>query len=269
MQRSDRGFWLTITGLLAAPALHPLLIPLIGVPSHLLWWVHVLPVALIAFRRGRAAGASIVLISAASVVAGERVFGSGYGVPASWETTWSLAIALLATHLLVSGFALYARGVSGRCRLLFEKAASAILRTDPHGRIIAANPAALQLFGCRQDELLGHRPTEIDWLRDLPDPAHLTETGWVGAIRVGCGDDERVAHIAAAAAGSTDPPGHQILIVDRTPEVMQEQELERQGRGDPRRNPGGSGPRAEEPATGDQRVRGAGASPGRHPVRNP
>lgn len=26
--------------------------PLVGVPSHLLWWVHVLPVALITYRPG-------------------------------------------------------------------------------------------------------------------------------------------------------------------------------------------------------------------------
>lgn len=230
MRQDDGRVWALVAGLFVLPILHPALIPLIGVPSHLLWWVHVLPVALVAFRRGRLPGGGIIAASAVSVLVGERVFGAGYGVAASWETAWALTIALLATHLLVAGFALYARRVSGRYRLLFENATSAILRTDADGAIIAANPAALQLFGCRVNDLLGKRPDEVEWLRDMPDPSQLTESGWVGSIRVGCSEDERVAHVAAAATASSDPPGHQILMVDRTSEVMQEQELERQGR---------------------------------------
>lgn len=75
MNGTKNGFWTAIAGLLALPALHPLLIPVLGLPSHLLWWVHVLPVALVAFRRGRYAAAAIALLSTGFLVAGERLFG--------------------------------------------------------------------------------------------------------------------------------------------------------------------------------------------------
>lgn len=230
MERATRTSWALVVGMLLLPALHPLLIPLIGVPSHLLWWVHVLPVALVAFHHGRAAAVATAAASTALLLAGERLFGSGYGVAASWETTWSLAIAVTATHILVAGFAIHARAESRQYRLLFDNAASAILRTDAQFRVRAANPAALRLFGCRSEDLLGRRLAQVEWLRGLPEPARLLASGWSGPISVGCGDEERIAHVAAAAAASHDPPGHQIIFVDRTSEVMQEKELERQAR---------------------------------------
>ncbi|MBA1148196.1 EAL domain-containing protein [Ectothiorhodospiraceae bacterium WFHF3C12] len=88
------------------PVLHPLLIPLVGVPSHLLWWVHVFPVAVSAYRYGRAGAVLAVLLSAMAVMVGERLFGAGYGIPANWETAIALTTALTATNLLVAGFAL-------------------------------------------------------------------------------------------------------------------------------------------------------------------
>jgi hypothetical protein len=47
---SDRRlFILGSAALIAAlPALHPLLRPVVGVPSHLLWFAHILPVAVLA-----------------------------------------------------------------------------------------------------------------------------------------------------------------------------------------------------------------------------
>ena len=106
--------WLPIALLLLAPALHPLLTPWVGVPSHLMWWIHVLPVALVAFRRGTSGGAAVMAASLVLVLAGERLFGAGYGSPADWGTAWALTVAVLATHLLVAGFALYARATAKR-----------------------------------------------------------------------------------------------------------------------------------------------------------
>lgn len=94
---------------LLLPAAHPLFIPFVGAPSHLLWWVHVLPVAMVTYRFGLRGAFTVVAASAALVLAGERAFGNGYGQPADWETALSLFVALSATNLLVAGFALYAR----------------------------------------------------------------------------------------------------------------------------------------------------------------
>ncbi len=89
------------------PALHPLLIPVVGVPSHLLWWAHVLPVALSCYRWGRR-GALLVPISTLAVLLGEHAFGAGYGTPSGWETAAALATALTATNALVAVVAFYA-----------------------------------------------------------------------------------------------------------------------------------------------------------------
>ncbi len=93
---------LTTLALYIAPALHPLLMPVTGVTSHLLWWTHVAPVALLSYFYGSRGSAAAITISIVWLVAGERFFGAGYGEPASWETAWSLAVALALTNLLVA-----------------------------------------------------------------------------------------------------------------------------------------------------------------------
>jgi two-component system, NtrC family, sensor histidine kinase AtoS len=230
MFHRDRRLLKASGAVLLVPALHPLLIPLIGLPAHLLWWVHVLPVAMVAFRHGRRGALALVLLSTVLVLAGERVFGYGYGNPASWQTTVSLAVALAATNILVAGFALDAHNAAPRYQLLFDHAASAILRTDAAGRVTAANPATLELFGCGAGEIMGRRFSEIPRLARVPDPVAIPAGGWSGTIAVGCGDLESTAHVLVAAVADEDPVGHQVLIVDRTIEVVQEQEIERQAR---------------------------------------
>ena len=98
-----------VTALFFAPVLHPLLLPVVGVPSHLLWFVHVLPVAWWTYHRGRTAGALTIAGSLLMLIAGERTFGAGYLVAADWRTALALAVALAFTCTLVAGFALYAR----------------------------------------------------------------------------------------------------------------------------------------------------------------
>ena len=90
------------------PLAHPALRPLVGVPSHLLWFSHVLPVAVLTYRAGRRGAVLAVGASAVAIFIGERAFGGGYGVPADWETTIALTSALTFTNLLVAGFALFA-----------------------------------------------------------------------------------------------------------------------------------------------------------------
>jgi signal transduction histidine kinase len=230
MHRPDLRLFLVVAALLAIPAAHPILIPVIGVPSHLLWWAHVLPVALLSFRYGRRGAALVFTVSLVLVLVGERMFGAGYGRPASWETAWALTVALLGTHLLVVGFALYARATARRYQLLFDHAESAILRTDERGRVIAANPASMRLFGCRWEDLKGRTLAEIPWLSPLPAPDVLMQGAWSGALTIGPPGDDATVHVAVAASGGDDPPGHQILFVDRTEEVIRDREIERQGR---------------------------------------
>jgi len=124
---ATKDWWIHLLWL--APLLHPLFIPLLGPPSHLLWWSHVLPVARMGFddgRRGTAVGLGLSLVL---VVGGERLFGYGYGSPASWETTLSLALALLFTNLLVSSFALHARRITLQYRVLLAGLPVGAVRT--------------------------------------------------------------------------------------------------------------------------------------------
>ncbi|MEX2473310.1 MAG: PAS domain-containing sensor histidine kinase [Gemmatimonadota bacterium] len=223
-------YWISIALLLALPAAHPLLIPWVGVPSHLLWWVHVLPVALIAFRHGKAGAVGTTFVSVLAVIAGERLFGAGYGVPAPWETAWALSAAVLGTHVLVAGFALYARAKARSYQLLFDHAVSAILRTDSEGRIVAANPAALRLFGCEWSDLANRTFGEVPWLRALPAPGELVGGGWSGTVDVGPEDRGKISHVSAVAFGGGDPGGHQVILLDRSEEVARDRESERQGR---------------------------------------
>ena len=44
-----RVLLIAASAVLLIPALHPLLRPTVGVPSHLLWFAHILPVALVAY----------------------------------------------------------------------------------------------------------------------------------------------------------------------------------------------------------------------------
>ena len=107
----NREDWLSGAAMLAllAPALHPLVRDTLGVGSHLLWILHVFPAAVFAYRYGRRGAAVLLPLSPALLLAGERLFGAGYGTPAPWETAISLAVSVGFANLLVAGFALSAR----------------------------------------------------------------------------------------------------------------------------------------------------------------
>lgn len=220
-----------ICALFALPALHPLLMPAVGVPSHLLWWVHVLPVALITFRRGRMWSAASVGASALLVVVGELAFGSGYGVAAPFSTVVALATALTATNLLVVGFALYARRAVTRYRLLFSGIRMPILQVNAEGMIRGLNPAAAELLGVDPHEALGH---PFEGVVSLPDVSSLRDLeqlgGWRGLAQVGIGTAPRSVHVVIVAVREAETGNYQVMLADRSTEVMQEQELERQVR---------------------------------------
>lgn len=107
----DREDWIVAASFLALalPAVHPIFRPSVGVGSHLLWIVHVLPAAVLTYRYGREGALGVLVLSPALVVGGERLFGAGYGMAASWQTALSLAASVGFANLLVAGFATSAR----------------------------------------------------------------------------------------------------------------------------------------------------------------
>lgn len=226
-----KGMAAVAATLLLLPAVHPLLIPLVGVPSHLLWFVHVLPVALLTYRYGKKGAAPTLLASAALVVLGERAFGAGYGVPAGWDTAASLLVATAFTNLLVGAFALYARTVTARYRLLFQRVTLGIVRTDARGLILETNPAAREILGCDEDVLRGQNLVDLiaaprtDSVEELADRG-----GWTGRIEVHATDRRRTLHAFVAAIRHPADAGYQILLADRSMEVLQEQEIQRQAK---------------------------------------
>jgi PAS domain S-box-containing protein len=144
------------------PALHPVLIPVVGAPSHLLWFVHVLPVALLSLAFGLPGAAFATGFSAVWVGAGETWFGGGYGTPAPSGTVLALAIAVGLTDLLVGGFALAVRAEQKRRRAVNDMVSAAlststdaILLLDQELRVRYANGAAGRLFGAEPARLGG------------------------------------------------------------------------------------------------------------------
>lgn len=225
--RTKLWSWVAIAALV--PVAHPLLLPHVGVPSHLLWWVLVLPVAMISFRYGRSGLWLALLASALWLVLGERWFGAGYGNPADWATVGSLGVALVFTEGLVGGFALYARSVSRRFELLFLEAESGVILTSSEGGILEANPAAARLLNRSRSDLEGRSMAAVAELASLPDPDEIQAAGgWVGSVEVQGESGPELIYLLVAATPSDEPKGHQILLMDRTAQASAEMEQERQ-----------------------------------------
>jgi nitrogen fixation/metabolism regulation signal transduction histidine kinase len=214
---------------LLLPAFHPLLTPFVGVPSHLLWWVHVRPVAITVFRRGRLAAVGMLLVSTTLLISFERMFGSGFS-PTDWTTVLSLAVALALTNVLVSSFALHARSVTLSYHQLFHASKSAVLRVDDKGHVISVNPAAEKLLATPSGELEGRLLGSIGSLACLPPVDVLVGSSWSGRMCDDASESPRETYVTATATRAGETGEHQILLFDRTLDVAQEREIERQGR---------------------------------------
>jgi len=219
--------------LFLAPVTHPLLRPLLGVPSHLLWFVHVLPVALLTFWYGRRAAALAVALSPVLVGFGERTLGAGYGHPADMETTLALVVAVLFTDILIAGFALFARNVADGYRLLFDNVRMGVVRVGKDGRIVAANPAALRFLGVDAAEAVLGVPLGL--LSPEPPWASLDalaeQEGWTGQLEIHTGSGPaRTMHAFVAAIRAPGDGGCQLLLADRSLEVLQERDIERRSK---------------------------------------
>ncbi|MFQ6047013.1 MAG: ATP-binding protein [Gemmatimonadales bacterium] len=155
------------------PLSHPIFRPLLGAPSHLLWFAHVFPVALASYVWGmRGAGVSVVA-SVLAVTAGEATFGAGYWVAADLATVLALGVSVGITEMLLAGFALWVRAAERQRQQLERVAATALdsardaaflLNSDL--RVWYANEVSRQLFAAEGNELRG---TRIDELVDEPE----------------------------------------------------------------------------------------------------
>lgn len=229
--KSRARFWAGMVALTVLPGLHPVLLPVVGVASHLLWWAHVLPLALLTHRMGQRALGPGILGSVALLVLGERLFGAGYWIPADWATVLSLAVALVFTEVLVGGFALYARRVSRKYQVLFERAETGVIRTTPGGRVMEANPAATRILQLEPGSLEERSLEEVSQLAPLPPLAEVVaQGGWTGTVEVQTTRGPRTRHLAVAALRQDEPGGYQVLLMDRTLDAAADRERERQGK---------------------------------------
>lgn len=127
-------FWVVAAAALLAPMLHPVLRSVVGVPSHLLWFAHVLPASMVTYRYGGRRGIGLAFGSLALVGAGEQLFGGGYGTPADRATILALVVAVGFTQLLVGRFAIRVRDEQ-RQRLTAEAEAQESRRLEAIGRL--------------------------------------------------------------------------------------------------------------------------------------
>jgi PAS domain S-box-containing protein len=148
--------------LFALPALHPMLRPTVGVPSHLLWFAHVLPIALISYVFGFRGALVAVTLSTLGVAAGERLFGAGYGHGADDTTIVALSVAVGLSGALIAAFALAVRAEQAQRRDLrrqfgaaLDASPEAVVLLDADRRIQYANAAARRAFGVQLGELAG------------------------------------------------------------------------------------------------------------------
>lgn len=219
--------------LLVLPAIHPVLRPALGPPSHLLWFAHVFPVALAAYLWGQRGLWVAVSASVLWVMSGELMFGAGYGVPADRATVAALGVSVGATGMLVGWFALWVRASERGQDRLYRLASTAldatgipVLLVDGNRTLRYANRAAQELLGRR--DLLDVPVGEV--LGDAPELLHALAHGeagrWSAILHVG----ERVYPIEVSA--TVVPSERQerrwvVTLRDRTDEVRRSEEERR------------------------------------------
>ncbi|MFQ5704384.1 MAG: ATP-binding protein [Gemmatimonadales bacterium] len=148
--------------LFVLPGIHPLLRAFVGEPSHLLWFVHVLPVALAAFAWGITGALAVIPASVLLVMGGELVFGAGYGSGADVDTVVALGLSVGLTEILVAAFAIRVRsaerlGADLRSLAITALGSStvAMFIVEQDGRIRYSNSAANDLFSGGVGNLVG------------------------------------------------------------------------------------------------------------------
>ncbi|MBI4503601.1 MAG: response regulator [Gemmatimonadetes bacterium] len=230
--KRSRTAKLLAVALAVVPVIHPIFRPALGPPSHLLWFVHVFPVAWASYVWGTPGAVLAVFASAAGVLWGEATFGAGYGHGADEATRWALVTAVGMTAALVSGFAQWIRTEERRRAELERLATTAlnasldgILLLDGTARVRYANPAAAKLFEADGGHLLGR---EVGGL--MPDQligsaiAGQTPGRWETVAKSGSGVGFPAEIRSSPITGETGTiTGWLVTVRDRTQELQHEE----------------------------------------------
>lgn len=95
---------------------------------------------------------------------------------------------------------LYARAVTARYRLLFQRVTLGVVRTDPGGRILEINPEARSILGCDEEQLRSQRIMDLVTAHRMSSVKELeARGGWTGRIEVAGPDGPRTLHAFMAA----------------------------------------------------------------------
>ncbi|MBK7595315.1 MAG: response regulator [Gemmatimonadetes bacterium] len=135
------------------PALHPILRTFVGAPSHLLWFVLVVPVGASAYGRSQRWAIPLAALAALWTAVGEFWFGAGYGHAADPATILALttAVGLVAalTAVMARGLRTLEERHEAEARFAMAAIESATLATlllSTTGALRHANPAARELL---------------------------------------------------------------------------------------------------------------------------
>jgi signal transduction histidine kinase/ActR/RegA family two-component response regulator len=211
------------------PLVHPALRPLLGTPSHLIWFAHVFPVALVGYTFGWWPMIGGVLLSSALVAVGESFFGAGYGIPADQTTIVALAVAVGCVNLLVGILAAWVRRIDKLRETLDRSVATAMnaapdamLLLDSHRRIRLANPKAIDLLD-GQSGLVGRLLTTF-LPEDRETEPHWGPKGgcWHPVITTGAGRHLATEVSTAPVVSADQPRGWLVTIRDRSEALRQE-----------------------------------------------
>ena len=156
--RTTGAIRLLLVLLVMLPAIHPLIRPLVGAPSHLLWFVLLVPVGFVAYSRGRLIGAVSAGGAALWTGVGEALFGAGYGVPADGPTILAMTSTIGFVGMLsaiMSGLLAeqeFRREVESRfATTAINGATLPTLLLDADGELHHANAAARDLLALPLD----------------------------------------------------------------------------------------------------------------------
>ena len=108
--------FLALTAVYLLPVAHPALSSLVGVDTSWLWGVHLVPVAILAYRYGFWGALPAVLISVMLVILGEYVLASTVLSGIGPGTADTLALATSFSDVLVAALTLHARRTAHRLR---------------------------------------------------------------------------------------------------------------------------------------------------------
>lgn len=226
-----RTGWVAVI-LLLLPVAHPFLMPVVGAPSHLLWFSHPVAVGLLTFEFGRPGALWGLGVSVAGVVLGEWFFGGGFGVPADAPTIVALTTAVGVIDLFLAAFALDARFVSRRYRLLYDQARLPMVKVDGEQRILELNREARRLVGLPDGAPSGERLSDILVAPSFEDLRTFAREGsWSGRMEIRLhGGSTRPLHGDLVILPEPDRDGFDVIVTDRSLETNQREELERQAK---------------------------------------